>query len=275
MNAPVPTTADLLATIVAATRRIIEVREAREPASIVAARAERRAPHAGRFRAALQTSAVTEGRALPRVIAECKRRSPSRGVLRAEYDPVAIATGYEKSGAAAISVLTEPTFFDGALEHLQAVRDAVSIPILRKDFIVSDYQLFEARAAGADAVLLIVAALAPDALRALHACAVTLGLDVLVEVHSPEELTVAVDAGAGIIGVNNRNLRTLAVDVVASEEIIGRMPPGTVAVSESGLKTPADLVRLRQLGYDAFLIGERFMTEADPGAELHALLERC
>jgi len=258
--------ADLLATIVAATRRIVEVRAEREPLSSLAAKAERREAPAGRFRAAL-------GRAGPRIIAECKRRSPSRGVLRPSYDPVAIAKGYEKAGAAAISVLTEPTFFDGALEHLQAVRDAVSIPVLRKDFVVSEYQLFEARAAGADAVLLIVAALDPQSLTSLHARASALGLDVLVEVHSADELAVAIDAGARIVGVNNRNLRTLTVDVAASEALAAQMPRGILSVSESGLRTAADLLRLQELGYHAFLIGERFMIEEDPGAALKALLQ--
>jgi indole-3-glycerol phosphate synthase len=169
-------------------------------------------------------------------------------------------------------VLTEPTFFDGALEHLQAVRHAVGIPVLRKDFVVSEYQLLEAQAAGADAVLLIVAALDAQALASLHARATALGLDVLVEVHSADELSVAIDAGARIVGVNNRNLRTLEVDITASEALAARMPRGIVTVSESGLKTPADLNRLRHLGYDAFLIGERFMGEPDPGAALKTLL---
>ena len=269
MSATLPpgaATGDLLATIVAATRRIVEVREEREPLSVVTARAERQEAPSGRFRAALEKASV------PRIIAECKRRSPSRGVLRADYDPVAIAKGYEKAGAAAISVLTEPTFFDGALEHLQAVHDAVGVPVLRKDFIVSEYQLMEARSAGADAVLLIVAALNAQTLAALHARAVALGLDVLVEVHNGDELSAAIDAGARIVGVNNRNLRTLEVDVTASETLAARIPRGIVSVSESGLKTPADLIRLRQLGYNAFLIGERFMIEKDPGAELRALL---
>ena len=262
-------TADLLATIVAATRRIVEVRSQREPLSALAARAERCEAPAGRFRAAIEAPAGS----VPRIIAECKRRSPSRGVLRADYDPVAIARGYGKAGAAAISVLTEPTFFDGALEHLQAVRSAVGIPVLRKDFVVSEYQLMEARAARADAVLLIVAALDPGALTALHMRASALGLDVLVEVHSADELSVAIDAGAQIVGVNNRNLRTLEIDVTASEALAARMPRGMVTVSESGLKTAMDLIRLRQLGYDAFLIGERFMTAVDPGKALHELLE--
>jgi len=194
-------------------------------------------------------------------------------VLRADYDPVAIARRYADAGAAAISVLTEPTFFDGSLEHLQAVRQAVDLPLLRKDFVVSEYQLLEARAAGADAVLLIVAALPPRDLQSLANRAAALGLDALVEVHNAAELTMAVDAGAQIVGVNNRNLRTLEVDVHASEELIARMPGGVVAVSESGLNTPEDPGRLAELGYHAFLIGERLMTEVDPGESLKRLLE--
>lgn len=263
-------TADLLATIVAATRRIVEVRQEREPLPALMARAERRETPAGRFRAAL----VGDPDA-PRIIAECKRRSPSRGVLRSAYDPVAISKGYEQAGAAAISVLTEPTFFDGSLEHLEAVRNAVTVPVLRKDFVVSEYQLLEARAAGADAVLLIVAALDPESLKALHASASRLGLDALVEVHTADELSVAIDAGARIVGVNNRNLRTLEVDVTASETLAARIPREVVSVSESGLRTAADLSRLEQLGYSAFLIGERFMTETDPGGALQALLHNC
>jgi indole-3-glycerol phosphate synthase len=259
--------ADLLATIVASTRRIIEVREARESIDELRVRAERATPSpAHRFRSALERPDRLN------VIAECKRRSPSKGVLRHDYDPAAIASGYAAAGAAAISVLTEPTFFDGSLDHLLAVRAAVSTPIIRKDFVVSEYQILEARAAGADAVLLIVAALPPDELRSLAACAVRWGLDALVEVHSADELSVALDAGAAIVGVNNRNLRTLTVDVAASETLIAQIPKGVVPVSESGLRTSEDLLRLRQMGYGAFLIGERFMTTADPGAALRDLL---
>jgi indole-3-glycerol phosphate synthase len=259
--------ADLLATIVAATRRIVEVREAREPMGDLARRAERRNPRPGEFHAAL----ARPGRI--NIIAECKRRSPSRGVMRDNYDAAEIARGYSRAGAAAISVLTEPTFFDGSLDDLTAVREAVTAPILRKDFIVSEYQLLEARACGADAVLLIVAALQPAELRRLAARADYLGLDVLVEVHTGEELAVALDAGAGIVGVNNRNLRTLAVDVSVSDELIKHIPKGVVAVSESGLKNATDLTRLTMLGYHAFLIGERFMTEPDPAAALGTFLK--
>ncbi len=259
-------TADLLGTIIAATRRITEVRADREPLRELAARAEARAPRPGVFTAALSRTDRFN------IIAECKRRSPSRGVLRPDYDAVSIARAYTTAGAAAISVLTEPTFFDGALEHLADVRDAVDTPLLRKDFIVSEYQLLEARAAGADAALLIVAALTPSELTQLAQTAGALGLDTLVEVHSADELSIAIDSGARIIGVNNRNLRTLVVDVHASEALVSMMPKGVVAVSESGLKTSADLSRLSKLGYGAFLIGERFMTAADPGAALGQLL---
>jgi indole-3-glycerol phosphate synthase len=265
-EAPAPQ-ADLLATIVAATRRVVAVREERESLEQLSRRADARGEPGGRFLAALlRTDRVN-------IIAECKRRSPSRGVLRPDYDPVAIAAGYAAAGAAAISVLTEPTFFDGSLEDLQAVRQAVDVPVLRKDFVVSEYQLLEARAAGADAVLLIAAALQRHELAELMGRARTHGLDALVEVHTAAELGPALDAGARIIGVNNRNLRTLEVDVRASERIIGDMPHDVVAVSESGLKTPGDLDRLRRRGYRAFLIGERFMTQADPGAELREFLK--
>ena len=260
------TAPDLLATIVAAARRITEVRRAREPLALLERRALAATPDGPRFEAAL-------GRAdRVNVIAECKRRSPSKGVLLESYDPVAIARAYESGGAAAISVLTEPTFFDGALEHLQAVRRAVALPLLRKDFVVEDYQLFEARASGADAALLIVAALSQADLVALQRRAWDLGLAALVEVHDEEELDRALEAGARLIGVNNRNLKTLAVDVDASERLGRRIPPGVVAVSESGLRSRADLERFSALGYRAFLIGERFMTDPDPAGAVRRLV---
>ena len=257
---------DLLRTIVAATGRIVEVRRAREPMAMLQTRAAAGSPRGATFESALAESGRVN------VIAECKRRSPSRGVLAASYDPVAIARQYQSGGAAAISVLTEPTFFDGSLEHLAAVRTAVTIPLLRKDFIVDEYQLFEARAAGADAILLIVAALEPDALRRLQQRAWDLGLAVLVEVHDDEELRRAIDSGARIIGVNNRNLRTLTVDVDASYRLAAKMPSGVVAVSESGLQSRADLEQLAAAGYRAFLIGERFMTDRDPASAIRALI---
>jgi indole-3-glycerol phosphate synthase len=258
--------ADLLATIVAGTRRIVEVRSALEPAARLERRAQRRTPRPGAFHAAIGRTASVN------VIAECKRRSPARGVLRPQYDAAAIAREYASAGAAAVSVLTEPTFFDGSLADLEAVREAVGVPVLRKDFIVSEYQLLEARAAGADAVLLIVAALTARDLRTLLSGAEALGLDVLTEVHDRDELVSALDAGARAVGVNNRNLRTLDIDVRTSEELIGLIPDSVAAVSESGLGSGADLTRLGALGYRAFLIGERFMTQEHPGEALRALL---
>jgi indole-3-glycerol phosphate synthase len=259
--------ADLLATIVAATRRIVEVRQAEQSLAVLEARAAAMPSRAGRFVSALSRADRVN------VIAECKRRSPSKGVLRQDYDPVAIATGYAAAGAAAISVLTEPTFFDGALEHLAAVRAAVETPLLRKDFIVSEYQLCEAKVAGADAALLIVAALPLEALTRLHRFASAIGLDVLVEVHDAGELALALQIGARVVGVNNRNLKTLSIDLQASDALISSIPREVVAVSESGLRTSDDLARLRALGYRAFLIGERFMGAADPGTALRELLD--
>src|SRR5262249_51782292 len=195
---------DLLSTIVAATRRRVEVaRSSRHEAELE--RGTHRAPRGDHFVAALSRSAA------PRVIAECKRRSPSRGILRSDYDPANHAAAYARAGAAAISVLTEPTFFDGASEHLAAVRAAVDVPLLRKDFIVTDYQLLEAAALGADAALLIVSALEDGELRTLTARCEKLGLAALVEVQDEDEARRAVDAGARVIGVNSRNLRTLGV----------------------------------------------------------------
>jgi indole-3-glycerol phosphate synthase len=256
------TAADLLATIVAATRYTIAIRERARPENTI--RLSRR-PDGRGFAHALRNGPA------PRVIAECKRRSPSKGVLRAAYHPAAHAAAYARAGAAAISVLTEPTFFDGDLEHLSAVRRAVDLPILRKDFIVTEYQLLEAVEAGADAVLLIVAALDDGALRHLLARASELGLASLVEVHDERELRHALDAGATIVGVNSRNLRTLSVEMEVPERLAALVPDGLTAVAESGIRSAADLTRLAGIGYHAFLVGERLITQPDPGAALEEL----
>lgn len=256
---------DLLATIVAATRRIVEVRSRTTSAADLERQCARR-PDGEAFERALRSSDE------PRVIAECKRRSPSRGILRLAYDAAAHARSYEAAGAAAISVLTEPTFFDGAPEHLRAVRSAVSIPVLRKDFIVSEYQLLEAAALGADAVLLIVAALDDVELGRLLRRAEGIGLACLVEVHAADEARRAVDAGARIIGVNSRNLRTLQVERHVLETVATRLPAQLCTVAESGIRTREDMDRLSALGYDAFLIGERLIAAPDPGAALLGLL---
>ena len=256
---------DLLATIIAATERAVEVRSRLTPVERLDT--TWRWPEGEAFERALRDGPA------PRVIAECKRRSPSRGILRQDYDPAAHARAYESAGAAAISVLTEPTFFDGHPSHLRAVRDAVRIPVLRKDFIVTSYQLAEAAALGADAVLLIVAALDDQALPALLGEAAGFGLACLVEVHAVDEVRRALDAGARIIGVNSRNLRTLGVDMHVLDEIAARLPATVTAVAESGIRSRSDIDRLGALGYDAFLVGERLITEADPGAALRRLRE--
>jgi len=257
---------DLLEAILAATRRIVAGRRSREPVAALERRAQSQAPKGQAFQEALAKPGRTN------IIAECKRRSPSRGVLRSHYDPAEIASSYAAAGAAAISVLTEPTFFDGLPEHLRAVRCAVDVPLLRKDFIVDEYQLIEAVADGADAVLLIAAALPDDKLKRLQQQALARGLATLVEVHDVNELDRALNLGAAIIGVNNRNLRTLDVDLRASDEIAARLPADVIAVSESGLTSTGDLQRLQSIGYRAFLIGERFMIADDPGKTLAALL---
>jgi indole-3-glycerol phosphate synthase len=256
---------DLLTAIVACARTSAAHRQARVPRAELEARAAARAPRGADFVSRLGRSGTVN------VIAECKRRSPAKGVLRGHYEPSGIATVYEHAGAAAISVLTEGAFFDGALEHLSAVRAAVSIPVIRKDFIVDEYQLWEARAFGADAALLIVAALDRRELTRLMAAAAGLGLAALVEVHDEDELARAIDAGASVIGVNCRNLRTLAVDTATFERLAPAMPRHVVAVAESGLRTPADVTRLAAAGYRGFLIGETLMTSPDPGARLREL----
>ena len=257
---------DLLEAIVGASRRAVTDRQEAMPASALERVASKRTPRSRLFRAQLARVDRIN------IVAECKRRSPSRGVLRPEYAPAELARGYAAAGAAAVSVLTEPTFFDGALDHLDAVRAAIEVPVLRKDFVVSEYQLLEARAHGADAVLLIVAALDEAALTALLAAAHALDLAVLVEVHDGDELSRALGVGADMIGVNNRNLRTLDVDLTASETLIEAIPAERLAVAESGLRTRSDLLSLRRAGYDAFLIGESFMTQPDPGAALTSFL---
>jgi indole-3-glycerol phosphate synthase len=267
--------ADLLGTIVAATRRIVEVRESRQSAAALA-REQEREPRGSDFEQALRgTGDPAAG--LPqaaRVIAECKRRSPSRGILRDVYEPARHARAYAEAGAVAISVLTEPTFFDGDPQHLRDVRRAVDIPLLRKDFVISEYQLLEAAVLGADAALLIVGALTQPELTRLLAAAGRIGLAALVEVHDVDELARAVDAGARIIGVNSRNLRTLAVDLGVLDAVAARIPPGVIAVAESGIRSASDLSRLGAAGYHAFLVGERLIAQPDPGAALRELCGR-
>jgi indole-3-glycerol phosphate synthase len=207
------------------------------------------------------------------VIAEIKKASPSAGVLRREFEPVALARAFEQAGAAALSVLTEEENFQGALAHLRDARAAVSLPVLRKDFIVDRWQVWEARAANADSFLLIAAALDDAALSELLALGRELAMEPLGEVHTDEELDRVLTLGARIVGVNNRNLHTLEVRVETSLELTDMIPESCVAVSESGLRSAEDLRRLRGAGFDAFLIGESLMREPEPGAALRRLID--
>lgn len=208
------------------------------------------------------------------LIAEIKKASPSKGLLREEYDPVEIAIDYESHGAAAISILTEEDHFLGSLEHLQRVRPNVSRPLLRKDFIFDPYQVYESARAGADAILLIVAILDAAELASLIQLAELSGLDALVEVHDLQELNTALGAGAKIVGINNRNLKTFKVDLHTTLQLAPHVPDATVLVSESGIHTADDIRMLRDVGCDAFLIGEAFMKSERPGRALRELMIR-
>ena len=209
-----------------------------------------------------------------RLIAECKKASPSKGLIAPSYDPVTIATSYAKNGAAAISVLTESDYFQGSLEHLRAVKDAVGpmgVPVLRKDFLFDPYQLYEARVNGADAALLIVAALEEPELREMLAVAQGIWLQALVEVHSEEELEIALRCGAEIIGINHRDLKTFKVDTSLSLRLRPMIPPGRLIVAESGMSSAKDVAPLKQAGINAILVGEALIMAADPGAKVREL----
>jgi indole-3-glycerol phosphate synthase len=206
------------------------------------------------------------------IIAEVKKASPSKGLIRPDFDPVRIATRYAECGAAAISVLTEERYFQGHLDHLAAVRQVVDVPLLRKDFLFDPYQLYEARAFGADAVLLIVAILADAALGELLWLAEELSLAALVEVHDRAELERALTMGARLIGINNRDLRTFHTTLETTEQLVSAVPSNALVVTESGIDSRADIERLEHAGVRAFLIGESFMRAADPGEKLAELL---
>lgn len=260
-------TPTILDGILASTREEVRRRKQARPlpqmGEVIENAAPRRAPR--RLREAL-------GRPGIGVIAEVKRRSPSAGTLRSDLDVAALAAAYEAGGASAISVLTEGPNFAGSLEDLEVARGACELPILRKDFVVDPYQLHEALAAGADAVLLIVAALAPDELAQLRETASALGLEVLVEVHDEAELETALSVGADLIGVNNRDLRDFSVDVQRTFALLERMPAGAIVVSESGIGAPEQLRELERAGVAAVLIGESLVRAEDPGAALQTLL---
>ncbi|HEU5352720.1 MAG TPA: indole-3-glycerol phosphate synthase TrpC [Terracidiphilus sp.] len=259
-----------LDTILERTRATVAAAKAAVPAASLEAAAAAHTPRG--WAAALRRRAESG----PAIIAEIKKASPSRGLIRAEFDPAWLARRYQAGGAAALSVLTDEPWFQGTLRNLELASQAVPLPCLRKDFTVDEYQMLEARAHRADAILLIVAALADAELKRFAAAARAQQLDVLVEVHTADELDRALQAlgesGADAIGVNNRNLKTFGVRLETSLELAAAIPAGVVRVAESGLSTSAHLARLRAAGFHAFLIGESLMRQPDPGAALEALL---
>jgi indole-3-glycerol phosphate synthase len=257
---------DTLDKIVHATRVRVARAKQRVPVATLERQSEKHRPRG--FARALK-AASEKGVA---VIAELKKASPSKGLIRESFHPATLALDLVRGGAAALSVLTEEEHFLGSLDYLVEVSAAVDVPLLRKDFIIDEYQLLEARASGADAALLIVAALPPNELRQLRMSAVALGLDVLCEVHDEREVETALDAGCEIIGVNNRNLRTFDVDLNTSIKLAARIPAELLGVSESGIGTPDDIAVLRRAGFKAFLIGESLMRMDDPGQALEELI---
>ena len=262
-----PAQSDILAKIMTAKAEEVIAAQVARPFAAVDAEARLTPPPRG-FTAALRTKIVAGGAA---VIAEIKRASPSKGVLREDFDPAAIAASYERAGAACLSVLTDRPFFQGAPEYLVEARLACLLPALRKEFIIDEYQVAESRALGADAILLIVAALDDARLAALEACAMDHGMDVLVEVHDAAELDRALRLATPLIGINNRNLRNFNVSLHTTLELLPRIPADRLVITESGIVAQRDVVQMRRHGVHAFLVGEAFMRAPDPGAALTAL----
>jgi len=258
---------DILDTILARKREEIAERSVRTPLEALQARLAD-APSVRPFAAAL-ASRIDAGE--PAVIAEVKKASPSRGVIRADFDPAGIARSYQAGGAACLSVLTDVDFFQGADAYLQQARAACTLPVLRKDFTIDAWQVYESRVLGADCVLLIVAALEDGQLAELTTLALGLGMDVLVEVHDIDELERALQAPAPLLGINNRNLRSFEVSLDTTLGMQHAVPRDRILVTESGIGSPADVQRMRAAGVDAFLVGEAFMRDADPGSALRRL----
>lgn len=259
---------DILQTILRRKREEIAERCARTPVHELIQRIEARDDAPRGFRAALEARIA---RGEPAVIAEIKRASPSKGVLREDFDPVAIAQSYARGGAACLSVLTDRDFFQGSETYLQQARAACTLPVIRKDFIIDPYQVYEARAIGADCILLIVSALEAATLHELHNLALKLGMDVLVETHDREEMALALSIGAGLVGINNRSLRTFEVSLDTTLNMLHMLPEGVLLVTESGIHNRDDVALMRRHGVHAFLVGEAFMRADDPGAKLHQL----
>ncbi len=262
---------DALARICADKRRHVAQCRAERPLERVAGAARSAGPPRG-FAGAL-AAARRDGRY--GLIAEIKRASPSKGLIRADFDPPALARAYQAGGAACLSVLTDIPYFLGDDSYLVAARAAVGLPVLRKDFLLDPYQVVEARALGADAVLLILAALSDAQAAELAAVAREWGMDALVEVHDAGELDRALSLDAGLIGINNRNLKTLKVDLQTTFDLVPRVPADRLVVAESGLSTPADLARLKEAGVTTFLVGESLMRQADVEAATRALLAQA
>ena len=260
---------DLLERIVAVKRE--EVAAARARRSLASLREEAAAQGATRDFVGGLRARIAAGRA--GVIAEIKKASPSKGLLRAAFVPAEIAAGYERHGAAALSVLTDERFFQGSADHLREARAACALPALRKDFIVDEYQVLQSRAMGADCVLLIAACLDDAQLVGFEACAVELGMAVLVEVHDAAELERALRLATPLVGINNRNLRSFEVSLETTLGLLPQLPAGRLAVTESGIVGRADVARMRAAGVHAFLVGEAFMRAADPGAALATLFD--
>ena len=258
---------DILQKILSVKREEIAAARAAESLSSLRSRAAERRDLRD-FEGALRAR-VGAGRAA--VIAEVKKASPSKGVLRADFDPAAIGASYARGGAACLSVLTDVQFFQGAPDHLDDARRASGLPALRKDFIVDEYQVAQARAWGADCILLIVAALAPAQLLELETAARELGMAVLVEVHDARELEAALAMKTRLVGINNRNLRRFEVSLQTTLDLLPRIDGNRLVVTESGILAPADVAAMRAAGVHAFLVGEAFMRAADPGAELARL----
>ena len=259
--------ADILQKILATKQR--EVAEASSAVPLAQVKAQASVADEPRdFEAALRTK-IRAGE--PAVIAEVKKASPSKGVLRADFDPAAIARSYAAAGAACLSVLTDREYFQGAPEYLQAARGACALPALRKDFMVDPYQVYEARALGADCILLIVAALEPAVMRELEAHALGLGMAVLVEIHNAAELDAALTLETPLLGINNRNLRTFETRLESTLDLLSSIPADKLVVTESGILSSADVRLMRSRGVEAFLVGEAFMRAKDPGAALAEL----
>jgi len=250
-----------------------EVAEAQSRMTLAEVQAAARAAAPARDFAGTLRSKIAAG--LPAVIAEVKKASPSKGVLREQFDPAAIAATYERHGAACLSVLTDRQFFQGRLDDLRAARAACGLPALRKDFMMDPYQVYEARAAGADCILLIVAALEFSRMVELEAIAQELGMSVLVEVHDSEELDAALKLRTPLLGINNRNLRTFETTLDTTLELLQRVPDSRLVITESGILGPEDVKKMRAHNVHGFLVGEAFMRAADPGVELERLFGKA